>query len=108
LIQGEGELKTIVFLFSADFYSRENYYGKLGLDPLTRGNGMTHSKHSGQPHHSEKKPTRKGLHKDWRAWLALGLMLAAMGIYVLTLDDSVQPDSAAGSAAPAQTAGPPK
>ena len=58
---------------------------------------MKHSKHS---HHSEKKPPWKGLHKDWRAWLALGLMLAAMGIYVLTLDDSVQPERAAGNGAP--------
>jgi len=48
------------------------------------------------------------LHKDWRAWLALGLMLAAISIYVLTLDDSVQPDVAAGNAPPAQTAGPAK
>ncbi|MHB8068972.1 MAG: hypothetical protein ACYDIC_13870 [Desulfobaccales bacterium] len=68
---------------------------------------MKHSKHA---HHSEKKPLWKGLHKDWRAWLALVLMLAAMVIYVLTLDDSVQPGSAAGNAAPAaaQTAGPSK
>jgi hypothetical protein len=32
---------------------------------------------------------RKGLHKDWRTWLALALMLAAVAIYVLTLDDSL-------------------
>ena len=69
---------------------------------------MTHSKHSEHSHHSEKKSPWKGLHHDWRVWLALGLMLAAMGIYVLTLDDSIQPGSAAGNAAPAQTAGPPK
>ena len=45
---------------------------------------MTHSKqsqHAHHPgHHSEKKPPLWGLHKDWRAWLVLGLMLAAMGI----------------------------
>jgi hypothetical protein len=75
---------------------------------------MTHSKHSQHAHHhghhSENKPVWMGLHKDWRAWLALGLMLAAIGIYVLTLDDSLQPNSAAVNAPPAaaQTAGPPK
>jgi len=55
--------------------------------------------------HREKKPLRPGLHKDWRLWLAIGLMLAAMGAYVLTLDDSVQPGSAANRGAPA-AAGP--
>jgi hypothetical protein len=78
---------------------------------------MTHSKHSKHPHHSshhsdysEKKPLLGGLHKDWRAWLALGLMLAAISIYVLTLDDSVQPNSVVVSGAPAasSTANPPK
>jgi len=69
---------------------------------------MAHSKHLKHAHHSEKKPSRKRLHQDWRAWLALGLMLAAISIYVLTLDDSVQPGSAAGNAAPAQTTGAPK
>jgi hypothetical protein len=32
------------------------------------------------------KPRRK-LHKDWRMWVAVILMLAAIMIYVLTLDD---------------------
>lgn len=69
---------------------------------------MSHTHHPKQAHHSEKKPAWMRLHKDWRAWLALVLMLAAMGIYILTLDDSVQPDVAAGNAATAQTAGPSK
>lgn len=33
----------------------------------------------------------KKLHKDWRVWLVVGLMVAAMVIYVLTLDDSIVP-----------------
>ena len=45
--------------------------------------------------HSHPKTPRRGLHKDWRTWLAFGLMLAAMGAYVLTLDDSIQPGSGA-------------
>jgi len=31
---------------------------------------------------------RKALHKDWRTWAALVAMLAAIGAYVMTLDDS--------------------
>jgi hypothetical protein len=78
---------------------------------------MTHSKHSKHPHHSThhpdhpgKKPLLFGLHKDWRAWLALGLMLAAIGMYVLTLDDAVQPEVAVTNAPPAaaQSASPSK
>ena len=31
------------------------------------------------------------LHKDWRVWLGVVLMLGAMAMYVLSLDDSVIP-----------------
>jgi len=34
---------------------------------------------------------KKQLHKDWRAWVVIVLMLAAIAIYVLTLDDSIEP-----------------
>ena len=30
-------------------------------------------------------------HKDWRVWLGVILMLGAMAMYVLSLDDSVVP-----------------
>jgi hypothetical protein len=46
-----------------------------------------HSKH----HHGGKGESRgRKLHKDWRVW-ALLLMLAAIVMYVLSLDDSVIP-----------------
>ena len=41
-----------------------------------------------QHHHPYPKAVRK-LHKDWRMWMAVILMLAAIMIYVLTLDDSL-------------------
>jgi len=53
---------------------------------------------------SHPKASRPGLHKNWRTWLALGLMLAAMATYVLTLDDSIQPGSTARDGAPAAAA----
>jgi len=44
------------------------------------------------PHHHRHPGTgqpRKKLHKDWRILVAVVLMLAAVMIYVLTLDDSL-------------------
>jgi hypothetical protein len=35
--------------------------------------------------------SRRKLHKDWRVWSAIFLMLAAIAMYVLTLDDSMVP-----------------
>ena len=34
---------------------------------------------------------RQPLHKDWRVWVVIGLMLAAMAIYTLSEDDSAAP-----------------
>lgn len=34
---------------------------------------------------------RRKWHKDWRTWLAVLLMLVAMAMYVLSLDDSIVP-----------------
>ncbi|MEX0878749.1 MAG: hypothetical protein WD451_03365 [Thermoanaerobaculia bacterium] len=31
------------------------------------------------------------LHKDWRVWVVIGLMLAAMAVYTLSEDDSSAP-----------------
>jgi hypothetical protein len=39
--------------------------------------------HSAGEHH---KPQGRKLHKDWRLWLMVVLMLAAMAVYLLTLD----------------------
>ena len=60
--------------------------------------------------HSHRKIDLSGLHRDWRTWLVIGLMLAAIGTYVLTLDDAVQPSGPAqgGLPSPAAPAGPPK
>jgi len=49
-----------------------------------------------------------GWHKDWRTWAVVGLMLAAIGTYVLTLDDSIQPGSAPAGPAAVGPGNPPK
>ena len=49
-------------------------------------------KHSGlakKGHTGSTELKRKRMHKDWRVWLAVILMLAAIIIYVLSLDDSL-------------------
>jgi hypothetical protein len=49
-----------------------------------------HEKHPhGHEHHPA--PFWKRLHRDWRCWVALVLMLAAMSAYVLSDDESILP-----------------
>jgi hypothetical protein len=51
-----------------------------------------HGNHHG--HHDHSHPQHKqggGLHKDWRAWTVVVLMLAAMAAYILSVDESVEP-----------------
>jgi hypothetical protein len=65
--------------------------------------GHKHPHESKTDKHSHRKIDLSGLHKDWRTWLVIGLMLAAIGTYVLTLDESVQPGGAAPGGLPAAT-----
>lgn len=41
--------------------------------------------------HSHHAPKKKPIHKDWRAWLVVGLMIGAMVIYILSLNEEVEP-----------------
>jgi hypothetical protein len=63
------------------------------FDQITRTTRMTQHDHHQGHHHGENHQgrTRTQLHKDWRAWLVVALMLAAMAMYLLSLDESVQP-----------------
>jgi len=47
-----------------------------------------HHDHSG--HHHEEKPRRQ-YHKDWRVWVAVVVILAAMATYVLTNGEVLRP-----------------
>lgn len=47
--------------------------------------GHNHPKHSGQ------KVSSGGIHKDWRAWTVVGLMLVAIAAYIMSMDESIQP-----------------
>lgn len=50
-----------------------------------------HSTPTRKSHGQSSRLGKKRLHKDWRVWLAVILMLVAISIYVLTLDDSLLP-----------------
>ncbi len=43
--------------------------------------------HHHHQHGHHNPPPRKSLHKDWRVWTAVLLMLAAIAIYVLSGDE---------------------
>ena len=60
-----------------------------------------HGQKSPKGHASTKN---SGIHKDWRAWTAVGLMLGAMIAYVLSDDESIQPGGADGQEMPAAEA----
>jgi hypothetical protein len=60
----------------------------LSINPSTSFATVPH--HSNHPQH-HPQPTRTPLHKDWRSWAVVILMLAAMAIYLLTMDESLGP-----------------
>ena len=72
---------------------------------------MAHHEHE-QPHHGHQQhghPThkRRAFHRDWRTWLVVLLMLGTMAIYLLTMDESIQPgNSVPGQPMPAAPAPP--
>lgn len=41
--------------------------------------------------HGHNAPRKKGIHRDWRVWTAIALMLAAMAAYILSFDESLGP-----------------
>ena len=52
-------------------------------------------------HREHELSRRTAIHKDWRTWVAVIVMLGTVGVYVLTLDDSVDAGAEPGIDAPA-------
>ena len=67
-----------------------------------KGHEHKHSDAHGHEHRQGKHHAGWKPHRDWRVW-AVVLMLVAMAVYVLTLDESIWPGGA-GPAAPAAPA----
>jgi hypothetical protein len=65
-----------------------------------------HDKHSRHErgkhdHTASHSSSRKPIHRDWRLWVAVALMLGAMGIYVATMDEALVPGGQIGAEVPA-------
>ena len=52
---------------------------------------MSHHNHRTISSRDKTKESGRKLHMDWRTWVGVILMLGAMAMYVLSLDDSVVP-----------------
>ena len=46
--------------------------------------------HESQAHHEHCRTRKRRLHRDWRVWAIIGLMLAAMLAYVMSDDESLR------------------
>jgi len=57
-------------------------------------------------HKDSRERKRRKLHKDWRTWAVVALMLAAIGIYCLTLDDSIELSAQSGRGGQVSTTAP--
>jgi hypothetical protein len=51
---------------------------------------MNEHRHDHSGHHHEDKPRRQ-YHKDWRVWVGLVVILAALATYVLTNGEVLRP-----------------
>jgi len=52
---------------------------------------MSKPNHDHRHHAHSQEASKRGWHKDWRTWLVVSLMLLAMLVYLLTMDDSLVP-----------------
>lgn len=59
---------------------------------------MTH--HHNHPDHQSHQ-SKRGLHQDWRTWVAVLLMLGAMVVYVFSGDEALEPGQPLGEQVPA-------
>jgi hypothetical protein len=51
----------------------------------------------------EPKPPPRGLHRDWRTWVGVGILLLAAAAYVLNLDRVIVPVAAPAAQSPGST-----
>ncbi len=75
-------------------------------------NKHDHSHETGPGYHKQEKHTKQGphstakskraVHKDWRVWVVVGLMLAGMAVYVFSLDESFWPSGDSKDEVPAE------
>jgi len=69
---------------------------------IAHGHPHGHARDKAENSHPSER--WRGLHKNWRTWVVIAVMLAAIGTYVLTLDESVQPGGTPRGGLPASAA----
>tara|TARA_Y100001934_G_C12357811_1_gene779028 strand:- start:407 stop:610 length:204 start_codon:yes stop_codon:yes gene_type:complete len=52
---------------------------------------MSHSNHKHDHHQQHQHKKKGGVHKDWKTWVVIGLMLLSMLMYVISDDESYPP-----------------
>jgi hypothetical protein len=62
--------------------ARSSFFREAEESPMTE-----EKKHDHEHGHASR---RRRLHRDWRVWVIVGLMLAAMFAYVLSDDEALQ------------------
>ena len=63
-----------------------------GSEGAAKGHKHDHGhQHEHRHQHGDSAAKSRGLHRDWRLWAAVILALVAMGVYVLTVDESLLP-----------------
>ena len=60
-----------------------------------------HRDHHANPPEEQGQAAWRRAHKDWRLWAVVILMLLAMFIYLMTMDEAVQPGGRPREAMPA-------
>ena len=60
-----------------------------------------HHSHEHHKHNDRDSGRGKGIHRDWRLWAAVALMLGAMAIYVATMDEALVPGGGVEAEVPA-------
>lgn len=56
---------------------------------------MSDKKHHHEHEHKHEHPPRRKPHQDWRVLVAVALALVGMAVYVLSMDESLQPEGGA-------------
>ncbi len=74
----------------------------MSKDHGSKGHGH-HGEHGSHRQYEQEKAKKRGLHKDWRTWVVVLLMLGGMGLYLATMDEALSPVREPGPKGPAST-----
>jgi hypothetical protein len=70
-------------------------------DHESRGHHRDHASHSQREESPESRAQWRTVHRDWRLWEVVALMIPAMLVYVMTIDEVIQRGGKVGELIPA-------